>query len=57
MFDPKELSVDDKELKKRLTKEVIDDIEIDIYELLKEERVYSKQECKESLFIRFNSVL
>lgn len=49
MFDLKELSVDDKELKKRLTKEVIDDIEIDIYELQKEERVYSKQECKESL--------
>ena len=48
-FDLKLLSEDDKDLKKRLTKEVLDEIEIDIYELEKEERIYSKQECKESL--------
>ena len=49
IFNIENLSGDDKELKKRLTKEVIDEIEIDIYELEKEERIYSKQECKESL--------
>lgn len=48
-FDLRLLSEDDKDLKKRLTKEVLDEIEIDIYELEKEERTYSKQECKESL--------
>ena len=49
IFNLEKLSEDDNELKKRLTKEVIDEIEIDIYELEKEERIYSKQECKESL--------
>ena len=49
MFDSKILSEDDKELKKRLTREVFSDIELDIQELAKEDRVYSKQECKESL--------
>jgi hypothetical protein len=46
MFDSKILSEDDKELKKRLTREVFSDIELDIQELAKEDRVYSKQECK-----------
>ena len=49
-FDLKLLSEDDKDLKKRLTKEVLDEIEIDIYELEKEERIYSKQECKKGIF-------